>query len=129
MIILDENIIASQREQLKKWRIHFSRVGVHIGYRGIDDVDIMPLIQKMPKPTLFTRDSDFFKKYFCHKKYCIVFLNINQDEVAVYIRRFLRHPQFNTFAKRQGLVIRLVSSGFHFWELNVTHEHTLDWKI
>lgn len=45
MIILDENIIASQREQLKKWRIHFSRVGVHIGYRGIDDVDI-PLIHQ-----------------------------------------------------------------------------------
>lgn len=76
MIILDENIIASQREQLKKWRIHFSRVGVHIGYRGIDDVDIMPLIQKMPKPTLFTRDSDFFFKNISVIKNIVLFFLI-----------------------------------------------------
>lgn len=37
MNILDENIIAGEREKLRAWRIHFVRIGMEVGRRGMDD--------------------------------------------------------------------------------------------
>ena len=34
MNILDENIIAGEREKLRAWRIHFVRIGAEVGRRG-----------------------------------------------------------------------------------------------
>jgi hypothetical protein len=37
LIILDENIIASQRVQLRKWRIRFMQIGKETGRQGMRD--------------------------------------------------------------------------------------------
>ena len=128
MIILDENIIASQKEQLKRWRIHFSRIGADVGHRGMNDFDeVIPLPHKISKPTFFTRDSGFYEKSLIHKKYCIVLLSVRKDEVADYILRFLRHSEFKTHAKRQGRVVRVSSAGIYFWQVNVDYEQFFKW--
>jgi len=50
--ILDENIIASQRAQLRKWRIRFNQIGTEIGRRGMKDLtEIVPLLHSLRKPT------------------------------------------------------------------------------
>jgi hypothetical protein len=40
MNILDENIIASQRQRLRSWRIRVRQVGVDIARKGLQDVEL-----------------------------------------------------------------------------------------
>jgi hypothetical protein len=49
------------------------------------------------------------------------------NEVAEYIRRFLRHPSFRTQAQRIGKVIRARHSGLTWWEIGSKVEHALSW--
>jgi hypothetical protein len=44
---------------------------------------------------------------FCHSCYCIVILRVDRYEAAEYIRRFLKHPDFNTHRKRMGWIIEV----------------------
>jgi hypothetical protein len=61
LIILDENIIASQRAQLRKWRIRFRQIGKETGRQGMKDLDeIIPLLHRLRRPTFFTNDLGFF---------------------------------------------------------------------
>jgi hypothetical protein len=39
MIVLDENIIASQRERLRAWRVPFRQIGHEIGRQGMEDTE------------------------------------------------------------------------------------------
>jgi hypothetical protein len=101
--ILDENIIASQRAQLRRERIHFSHIGTEIGQRGMKDVaEIIPLLHRLRRPTFFTHDLGFFGPSLCHKGYSLVCLDVNAKEAAHYIHRFLRHPRFRTQKQRLG---------------------------
>jgi hypothetical protein len=55
MIVLDENIVASQRDQLRAWRVSFRQIGREIGRQGMDDTDeIIPLLHRLADPTFFT---------------------------------------------------------------------------
>ena len=47
--------------------------------------------------------------------------------VAEYVRRLLRHPGFNTRAKRLGKVIRLSPTGITFFALRKNQEQQLSW--
>ncbi len=130
MNIIDENIIKSQREQLKIWRISFVQIGVEVGWRGMDDRNgIIPLLHRLSRPTFFTRDSGFYDRTLCHAGYCIVHLRVEKDEVADYIRRFLRNPEFNTYAKRLGKVVQVSSVSLRYWQLNMHEEQTADWPV
>jgi hypothetical protein len=60
-------------------------------------------------------DEDFFRREFCHLAYGLVWLDVRPDDGAYYVRRFLRHPQFNTIASRMGVVARAHHNGIHFW--------------
>ncbi|MBI4661330.1 MAG: hypothetical protein HY735_21110 [Verrucomicrobia bacterium] len=71
MIVLDENIIAGQRTQLRQWRIPFRQIGVELAGQGAEDPQILPLLLRLKQPTFFTRDFDFFKPHFCHPRYCL----------------------------------------------------------
>jgi len=62
MNVLDENIVASQRELLRSWKIHFRRIGSELGRLGMKDhEDIIPLLHTLPRPTFFTHDHGFYR--------------------------------------------------------------------
>ena len=128
MNILDENIVATQRERLRSWKIHFRRIGGEVGRMGMKDRDeIIPLLHGLRWPTFFTRDHDFFKADLCHPGYCLVYLDVAFDEAADFIRRCLRHPAFRTRTHRMGKVVHVSHSGISYWQVNIKETHTLRW--
>ena len=114
MNVLDENIIASQRDRLRQWRIPFRQIGHELPGRGAQDAQIIPLLLELKQPTFFTRDFDFFKPQLWHERYCLVWLNVRPDRAAFFIRRFLRHPAFSTRQERLGKVIRVHADGLEY---------------
>lgn len=128
MNIIDENIIKSQCQLLKSWRIPIRKIGIDIGCKGIKDNDIIPLLLKLQSPTFFTRDLGFYDKKLCHKKYCLVCMAIEKHEAAVFVRRLLRLKKFGTRSKRMGAVIRISRRGIQFWNLNSNAESFIKWN-
>ena len=128
MNILDENIPKSQRELLTGWRIKVQQIGVNIGRKGMLDEEIIPLLQGLRRPTFFTRDEDFHERKLCHTKYCLVYLTVEKSEVALFVRRLLRHPDFKTQAKRTGKVIRVSHAGIAVWQRHQLRDQHIDWK-
>lgn len=118
MILLDENIIEPQRRRLEDWKIHVRQIGVEIGRRGMDDrEEIIPLLHSLRRPTFFTRDQDFYHPWLRHPGYCLVFLEVEDEKTARYVRRFLRHPNFRSQAQRMGKVVRVHEDGIRFWQM------------
>ena len=111
MIVLDENILESQRAELHRRRIHLCQIGHDIARKGIQDHEIIPLLRRLRRPTFVTRDGDFFDKNLCSDKYSLVFLEVRPLEVAGYIRQLIRHAEFRTWSKRKGCVVRVSPSG------------------
>ncbi|MCI0528720.1 MAG: hypothetical protein L0Y56_14880, partial [Nitrospira sp.] len=107
MNILDENIIESQRQRLRSWGVSIRHVGHDVGRKGMNDEEIIPFLHRLRHPTFFTRGSDFYKRSLCHARYCLVYLDVEKEEVTTFVRRLLRHREFNTEAKRMGTVIRI----------------------
>jgi hypothetical protein len=81
-----------------------------------DRGEIIPLLHALPRPTFFTRDHDFYKADLCHRGYCLVFLDVDFDEAAEFIRRFLRHIAFRTQAQRMSKVVRVHHTGVSYWQ-------------
>ena len=127
MNILDENIIKSQRVLLRSWRIRFRQIGYDVAEKGIQDDAIIPFLHKQRRVTFFTRDLGFYKRELCHKQYCLVCMAIEKQEVAHFVRRLLRHKEFNTQAKRMGCVIRLSPKGLLIWVLHAEKEIFFSW--
>jgi hypothetical protein len=125
--ILDENIINPQRQRLLAGGIRVRQIGHEIGQQGIGDKNqIIPLLHRLRRSTFFTRDYHFYDRRLCHLRYCIIHLRVEKDEVAFFIRRFLRHPDFNTYAKRLGKVVQVRSTGLWYWQLNDDREYFVD---
>jgi len=80
--ILDENIIKSQRQLLKSWRIRIRQIGYEVGRRGIKDDEIIPLLLELRRATFFTRDLGFNERSLCHKRYCLVCMAVEKHEAA-----------------------------------------------
>jgi len=53
-----------------------------------------------------TRDDDFYDCNLCHAGYCLVYLAVRKNEVAIFMRWILHYKEFDTGAKRMGSVIR-----------------------
>ncbi len=98
MNLLDENIRQDQRGLLQAWGI-----SVH------------------------QRDLGFYDHRLCHPRYCLVCLSIGKEEVASFVRRFLRHPEVDTKTKRLGVVIRVTHQGFSIWRRNMEKETHINW--
>jgi hypothetical protein len=129
MNILDESIVASQRERLRAWRIHFWRIGGEVGRFGMKDQnEIIPELHKLRRPTFFARDHDFYLPKLRHAGYCLVDLDIAPDEAAECIVRFLRHKAFRTQAQRMGKVVHVRHSGITYWQVGKASEHIIAWK-
>lgn len=127
MNILDEHIPEEQRVLLKSWRIPVRHIGYDLGRKGLQDDEIIPLLHHRRYPTFFTLDFGFYQRALCHARYCLVCMDIYEDEVASFVRRLLRHPEFDTQTKRMGTVIRLSRKGLWVWHLHVEKEERLDW--
>jgi hypothetical protein len=126
--ILDENIPASQRRWLESRRIRIRQVGFNVGRRGMQDEGIIPFLQRLRRPTFFTRDEDFYGRRLCHARYSLVYLAVEKHEVAHFVRRVLRHPAFDAQGKRMGAVIRVSSAGLSVWRLHAEKELHRKWR-
>ena len=114
---------------MRDWGIHVRVIGVELAPLGIKDDNLIPHRHRLPRPTLFTRDQDFFRADPGHAKYCLVWLNVTEIQTAFFTRRFLSHPLFDTQAKRMGKVARVHPKGVHFWQvgkrpLQMAHWHS-----
>ncbi|MGH7201081.1 MAG: DUF5615 family PIN-like protein [Planctomycetaceae bacterium] len=127
MNLLDENILASQRQLLKNWRIRVRQIGYDIGQKGMQDDVIITFLHELARPTLFTRDLGFYQRDRSHQRYCLICLAVEKHETASFSRRVLRHPEFDTRAKRMGAVIRVSHKNLRIWRLNAEQEATIDW--
>jgi len=127
MNILDENIPESQLQLLHSWRIRAHQIGQEAGRQGMKDEEIIPFLHKIKSITFFTRDQGFYHNHLCHANYCLVCLAVGQYETASFIRRFLKHPAFNTKTKRMGKVIRLTHMDIRIWKLHLKKEEKLVW--
>ena len=127
MNILDENIVANQRERLKGWRVSVRHIGYDIKKQGLLDDAIIPFLLELRRPTFFTRDLDFYNRNLCHIRYCLVCLVVGQYEVATFTQRILRHPEFNTHGKRMGKVIRATRTNISVWLSHAEKEVLFDW--
>ncbi len=127
MNILDENIIEPQRDLLRKWGVAVRQIGYEVAWLGIKDDGIIPVLHQLHHTTLFTRDVNFYKRELRYANYCVVFLAVREYETAAYVRRVLRHPDFNTEAKRMGTVIRAEPSGVTVWRLHAEQEVHIAW--
>jgi len=127
LIVLDENILYSQRELLKASGFSARQIGYDLLVKGIKDEQIIVELRRLRNPTFFTRDSGFYQKISCHRNYCLAVVNTNQYEVAAFVRRFLRHPRFNTQAKRLGKVVRIGPAGIIVWTAHRRSEIVEHW--
>jgi hypothetical protein len=120
MIVLDENVYEEQRALLRRWHIHLCQIGLDAGRKGMNDDEIIPLLRTIRRPTFFSRDSDFHDKRLCSDQFCLVHLDVPALEVADYVRRLLRHPEFRTWSQRQGRVTRVAASGISSWRIRLS---------
>ncbi len=127
MNVIDENISNVQVDVLKGWRIPVRQIGSDIGWKGMSDTDIISLLCRLRRRIFFTRDNDFYKRSLCHSQYCLVYMGIEQFEVAFFVRRLLHHYEFDAQAKRMGTVIRLSPSGLTVWRLHAEKEISFTW--
>ncbi len=126
MIILDEHIPPSQRHLLHSWRMSVRQIGYDIGRKGLQDEEIIPFLRNLRHPTFFTLDFGFYERRLCHARYCLVYMSVRQHEVAAFARRLLRHPEFDTQAKRMGTVMRVSHASLSVWRLHA-QEASFDW--
>ena len=93
----------------------------------MSDEDIISLLHQLSSTTFFTRDRGFYDRSLCHDNYCLVYLAVEQYEVASFIRRFLRHPAFRTRATRMAKIVRVSRTELHVWERYAETERKLRW--
>ena len=127
MLVLDENLPADQRQWLRKWRIHFRVIGVDVAEWGTDDENLIPVLHRLAQPTFFSLDRDFYRPDWVHAHYALVWLDVTDDRAAEFVRRFLRHPAFNTRAKRMGIVARVHADGVHYWLAGKRSPQSVSW--
>ena len=93
------------------------------------DQEIIALLHRLRRPTFFTRDEDFYVRHICHARYCLVYLAVAKDEVALIVRRLLRHREFDTVAKRMGTVVRVSQVGLSVWHLHAEQAIHVPWGV
>ena len=128
MIVLDHDIPQDQAKQLRRRRIHFRQIGFEVGRpEWKDQQEILRFLHATKQLTFFTRDLGFFRARLRHANYCLVALTVPVLETADYISKLLRHPHFNTRAKRNGKVVRVSTKSITFWELGRQRQSTTRW--
>jgi hypothetical protein len=127
MNVLDENVPRYYWQYLKTVRLPMRQVGYEVGRSGMHDDEIVPLLLSLSHPTFFTLDQDFYTPKLCHARYGLVWLDVLQVETALFVRRFLRHPMFDTVDKRMGTVVRVSHGALWVWRLKALGEAKVNW--
>ena len=127
MNLLDENFPEDQRPLLQQWHIPFRQIGRELSRLGVKDPDIIPLLHRHRGATFFTLDQGFFRRSLVHPAYCLVWLNTQADDAAWFLRCFLRQPQFNSQAKRMGVIARVHHEGIQFWQRGMAALRRVAW--
>ncbi len=127
MIVLDENISAAEEAKLTGWGIRCRTIGVHVASKGDDDADILTTLLTLKQPTFFSHDQDFWDQSRQHSRYCLVWLDTEETEQAHFIRALLRHPEFNTRAKRLGKVVRVHPDGLTCYDSHHGRPKRIAW--
>jgi len=93
----------------------------------MENDEIIPFLHRLSRPTFFAGDADFYKRRLCREAYCLVHLDVDEEMFAEYIRRVLRHPAFNSKAKRMGRVIQVQPTGTKLWRVHEPKKVHLAW--
>ena|SRR3989442_15451805 len=102
MLVLDENVPAGQRLLLRKARVKFRVIGLDLAASATTDENLIPVLHGLSRPTFFSLDRNFYRPGRAHPDYCLVWLDVRRREAAAFIRRFLRHPKFDTQNETDG---------------------------
>ena len=86
MNVLDENIPRDQADLLRQWGVRFRSISRDLGYQGIADENIVPLLLRLKKPTLLTRDEDFWERHLVPARYAAVWFDVEVEETAFWIK-------------------------------------------
>ena len=127
MNILDENVLEGQRRLLENCGIPFRQIGYEIGRKGMQDDEIIPFLLRLRQPSIFTMDRHFHSPRLCHGRHCLVYLDVSQLEAPNFIRRLLRHPEFDTVAKRMGTIVRVSHTGLSMCRVHSQKGLRFDW--
>jgi hypothetical protein len=125
--VLDENILRSQRELLRSWRIRCQHIGHDLGRPGLADDEVLAMLLRLGRATLFTRDLRLARPALCDRRLCLVTLDVGQHETASFVRRVLRHPALNTQARRLGTVVRATHTGLRVWRAKTGEPRSFSW--
>ena len=104
--------------------------GENLAEKSTSDENILPVLRRLKQPTFFTRDRDFWNPKWCHSRYALVYLDIPEHEgqIAWYVRRFLRHAEFDTSAKRLGKVFHVRQLGVRTWAHGARRPSVTRWE-
>jgi len=128
MFLLDEHVLGNQHNKLLNWHFPFKKIGKGAGKKGMDDQNqIIPFLHLYSRTTFFSHDLGFYNRKFCHSCYCIVILQVDRYEAAEYIRRFLKHPNFNTHNKRMGWIIEVQKTSIKGMRVGKMDEFKFIW--
>jgi len=126
-LVLDENLPADQRQLLRDWRIRFRVIGIDVAARGTDDEHLLPVLQRLAQPTFCSLDGDFYRPDWAHSGYALAWLDVADDRAAEFIRRFLKHPAFDSQARRMGAVARVHAEGIGYWRVGSVSPISVPW--
>jgi len=128
VIVLDHNIPVDQARQLRRRRVHFRQIGFEVGRpEWADQQEILRFLHRTKQITFFTRDLGFFRARLRHANYCLVAMTVPILETTHYISKLLRHPHFNTRAKRNGKVMKVSTKNISFWEMGRQRQGAVRW--
>ena len=123
--VLDENIHEPRYQALRR-RFSMVKVGDGFGYHSMSDQNIRNELHHS-KQTFHTQDPDFYHPRHRHPTYCLVFYDVKAKDFVSCVQRFLRHPRFNTRAKRMGLVVRVTLEQIEVWEIHHENREIVEW--
>ncbi len=117
MIVLDEHLQSKGLEEaIRQW--YAGAVISVLDLRPatvIKDEAIPALLAQQNQPTFVTINvTDFWKRIPASDGFCLVCFALTSSEIIQIpslLRRLLRHPDFDTKAKRTGNVIRITAQG------------------
>ena len=123
--VLDENVIKQNYQALRR-RFSMVKVGDGFGYPSMSDENIRSELHHS-KQTFHTQDRRFCHPRHRHPTYGLVFYDMEDKDFVSYVQRFLRHPRFNTRAKRMGKVVRVTLEQIEVWEYHHENQEIVEW--
>ncbi len=123
--VLDENIVADERRKLEAAGLSLQQIGIEIP-EVRSDAEVIRYLHRENRMTFITRNvADFYRRRYCHARYCLLCLDVSVYEIAQVTLQLLRHLQLNTMAKRMGKVVRATKKHIWFWALHTEKQQRM----